>query len=508
MFGGKTMTSIIADQSTILSRILDRAADNLSFEKLLFQLGLDPNNITYSALFDRLSDVFLANINVANICALIGAAFFVATLLTRTMVPLRVFGIISAVFFMAFGALAHDIKTFLLYLLLLPINGIRLYQMITLVKTARSAMQGDTSMEWLKPFMTQRKYRRGDVLFNKGDAANEMFLTVTGKFLVTEIGVELPPGRLMGEIGFLTPDNRRTATVKCTEAGRVLTITYEKLLELYFQNPQFGYYFLVLTSQRLLQNNARLEGIIASTPDKAALMHPIEAQDGDAKTSTAKQETPSTVTWVEESLGPRHATSPGSTEQSPDDRRASAVKVVKRFSLWSGAAGIIPVPFVDLAAVGGIQIQMLHRISQIYGVPFSRNRGKTLVFSLAGSMIPISSGIGAASLIKSVPIVGTAMSATVMPAMSAGATYAIGMTFIQHFASGGTLLDFNPTDYREYLKAQRELWRTRFEARATPKAAASQRDPSTRSNPLRAGLTSSWLPVERALRRWSPPRRG
>jgi CRP-like cAMP-binding protein len=43
----------------------------------------------------------------------------------------------------------------------------------------------------------------------------------------------------------------------------VLTITYEKLLEIYFQNPQFGYYFLVLTSQRLLENNARLEAIIA-----------------------------------------------------------------------------------------------------------------------------------------------------------------------------------------------------------------------------------------------------
>ena len=35
-------------------------------------------------------------------------------------------------------------------------------------------------MEWLKPFMTQRKYRQGDVLFKKGDAANEMFLTGQG----------------------------------------------------------------------------------------------------------------------------------------------------------------------------------------------------------------------------------------------------------------------------------------------------------------------------------------
>ena len=54
-----------------------------------------------------------------------------------------------------------------------------------------------------------------------------------------------------------------SATVECTEDGQVLTITYEKMLEIYFQNPQFGYYFLVLTSQRLLENISRLEAIIA-----------------------------------------------------------------------------------------------------------------------------------------------------------------------------------------------------------------------------------------------------
>src|SRR4029077_16429292 len=118
-------------------------------------------------------------------------------------------------------------------------------------------------MEWLKPFMTERRYRRGDRLFKKDDAATEMYLTVTGKFLVKEINVELPPGRLMGELGFLTPNNRRTGTVECIEDGQVLTITYERLLEIYFQSPQFGYYFLVLTSQRLLENIARMEGIIA-----------------------------------------------------------------------------------------------------------------------------------------------------------------------------------------------------------------------------------------------------
>ncbi len=76
---------------------------------------------------------------------------------------------------------------------------------------------------------------------------------------MTEIGVELPPGRFMGELGFVAPKNRRTQTVKCIEDGDVLTITYEKLLELYFQSPEFGYYFLRLTSERLMQNISRLE---------------------------------------------------------------------------------------------------------------------------------------------------------------------------------------------------------------------------------------------------------
>ena len=258
------MESSSADFSTILNRILDTAADNLRITKIL----VDPNNLTYDALFNRLLEIVLANITLANTFALVGAIFLVATLLMHTMVPLRIANMAGCTFFVAFGALSGNVATFILYLLLLPINAIRLRQMLNLIKRARIATEGDTSLEWLKPFMTERKYRRGDKLFKKDDVATEMFLTVTGKFLVREIDVELPPGRLMGELGFLTPNKRRTATVECIEDGQVMTITYDRLLEIYFQNPQFGYYFLVLTSQRLLENISRLEGIIAQ--DKAA----------------------------------------------------------------------------------------------------------------------------------------------------------------------------------------------------------------------------------------------
>src|SRR3569623_1074692 len=262
------MLSSNADISTILQRVLATAADNFRIAKILVQMGRDPSSITYDALFNRILEILLASITLANLFAVVGAVFFVATLLMQTMVPLRVANMIGCAFFAIFGLLSGNTSTFLLYLLLVPINGFRLRQMLKLVKKARHASQGDMSMEWLKPFMTERKLRRGDNLCKIGDPANEMFLTVTGKFLVKEINVEIPPGCLVVELGFLTPNNRRTGTVTCIEAGQVLAITYERLLEIYFQDPQFGYYFLVLTSQRLFENIARVQDQLKAAQDQ------------------------------------------------------------------------------------------------------------------------------------------------------------------------------------------------------------------------------------------------
>src|SRR6185295_8942670 len=108
--------------ASILDRILDTAADNLRITKILVQMGLDPNNITYDALFDRLLEIVLANITLANMFALVGAIFFVATLLMQRMVPLRVANMVGCAFFATSGALSGSAATFLLYLLLLPVN--------------------------------------------------------------------------------------------------------------------------------------------------------------------------------------------------------------------------------------------------------------------------------------------------------------------------------------------------------------------------------------------------
>jgi uncharacterized protein (DUF697 family) len=157
----------------------------------------------------------------------------------------------------------------------------------------------------------------------------------------------------------------------------------------------------------------------------------------------------------------------------PEQRDQVASKLVDRFAVWSGVAGLIPLPVIDVLAVGGLQLQMLRRLSQIYGVEFSENRGKALIAALAGCMIPATSGMGAASALKAVPVVNILAAGFVMPVLSAGATYAIGKAFVQHFESGGTLLDFNPPDYREFVKAQKEMWESRTKGRSTSSTTAT-----------------------------------
>jgi len=209
-------------------------------------------------------DNLLSFVTLANVLGCIGGIFYVAATSMKTVIPLRIAGIASAFFFFLYGIFSHAIPTIFLYGLLMPLNSYRLYEMIELIKKVRSAASGDLSMDWLEPFMTKRRYRKGSVLFCKGDAAEEMFLAVKGKYLVKELNIEITPGHLFGEMGLLTPGNRRTQTVECVQSGHVLTITYDKVRELYFENPEFGFHFLRLTSERLLQNVARLEARLAA----------------------------------------------------------------------------------------------------------------------------------------------------------------------------------------------------------------------------------------------------
>jgi CRP-like cAMP-binding protein len=97
-----------------------------------------------------------------------------------------------------------------------------------------------------------------------------MYYSVSGRYRLQEMGIEIPTGQVFGDLGLLAPDNRRTQTIECIEDGEVLTATYQQVKELYFQNPQFGFYFLRLTTERLFENIGRLEKELAKKNEMLA----------------------------------------------------------------------------------------------------------------------------------------------------------------------------------------------------------------------------------------------
>src|SRR5262249_34872779 len=191
------------------------------------------------------------------------AGLGIVTFAMQTMIPLRVTGIENNVGKIAFGLLAGIYPTVIQHVILLPINCYRLLEMFNLIKKVEAASEGDHSFEWLRPFMSKRSIKAGEILCRKGDKAFDMYFVVEGRLRLQEIAMDMGPRAVVGELGMMAPDRRRTQTVICTEDGSVLEIAYNRIEQIYHQNPTFGFYFLRLSTQRLFDNIERLGRTLA-----------------------------------------------------------------------------------------------------------------------------------------------------------------------------------------------------------------------------------------------------
>lgn len=196
---------------------------------------------------------------IADAFGYLGALLVIATYSMRTMVPLRIAGLCSNVAMIAYGFFLPAYPVLFLHLILLPLNTWRLREMLDLIREVSAAAKGDLSMDWLKPFMDKKTLKPGQILFNRGDVADEMFFVISGRLRLRELGVDILPGALVGELGLLAPGRTRTQTLEAAEKTELQRISYDRLEQLYFQNPHFGVYFLRLTTARLFENNAKLE---------------------------------------------------------------------------------------------------------------------------------------------------------------------------------------------------------------------------------------------------------
>ena len=189
----------------------------------------------------------------------LGALLTLGTYSMNTMIPLRVVALCANCLFIVYGYMAPVYPQLLLHGLLLPLNSLRLFQMLQLISKVRMASQGDLNMDWLRPFMSKRACKAREVIFRKGDISSAMFYTVSGSYRLSDIEQDVGLGQIIGEVGLIAPDNKRTLTFECIEDGEVLAISYDQVKQLYFQNPKFGFYLLQLVSQRLFQDIARLQ---------------------------------------------------------------------------------------------------------------------------------------------------------------------------------------------------------------------------------------------------------
>ena len=209
--------------------------------------------------------------------AVFASVFVVATTTMRTMIPLRVFGILTNLVLIATAIPGRNYPVILVQLVVLGLNSYRLHQMLQLVRDVKRSVSSNLSMEWLKPFMTERKCASGEVLFYKDEKADSMYYIVSGRYRLVESGIELPVGAIVGEFGMLSPSNVRTQTLECVEGGTILSVTYDQVEQLYVQNPAFAFYFLRLSTARLFENIDKLEKRLAQQTAQVTAAAPAPA---------------------------------------------------------------------------------------------------------------------------------------------------------------------------------------------------------------------------------------
>ena len=193
------------------------------------------------------------------IAAWVAAVLVFSSFFMRTMIPLRIVAIVSNVAFigyallgLVYGVFGRVYPILVLHSGLLPLNVLRLRQLRRLI-AAVHGMTDEDVLRSLVPYMKSERHSSGSVLFKQGDPADRLYLIRQGSIVFLEIDKRIGAGEVFGEVGLFAPQGVRTLTAVCDEPCRLSTISREKSLELYYQNPKFGLFLIRLVSGLVLE---------------------------------------------------------------------------------------------------------------------------------------------------------------------------------------------------------------------------------------------------------------
>jgi small GTP-binding protein len=145
--------------------------------------------------------------------------------------------------------------------------------------------------------------------------------------------------------------------------------------------------------------------------------------------------------------------------QLPQFRREAANKLVRSATLIALAAGLQPVPLVDIPILLGNQIRLVLRVAAVYGEPMNAQHMRELVATIAGGLFMRYLAEEAA---KAMPFGGD----LVAGAIAAAATWSIGQVAIEYFESGKKLTPSQiNASFKRFYRRYRE---TRQEEKLLP----------------------------------------
>ena len=188
----------------------------------------------------------------------LASALVLATFCMKTMIPLRGAAVCSNLAFIVYGLWGGIFPVLILHAVLLPLNVWRGVQMLRLIKRVEAASKGDLSIDWVRPFMKEVRVKAGDIVFNRGDHADRLYMIIIGEIHLEQIDHTLHAGDLFGEIGLFSAEHQRTQTARASSDVDLLWISEGELAQICYQNPGIAFYFLRLTTNRLIANAARV----------------------------------------------------------------------------------------------------------------------------------------------------------------------------------------------------------------------------------------------------------
>jgi CRP/FNR family transcriptional regulator, cyclic AMP receptor protein len=198
----------------------------------------------------------------------IGAALMVASYLMKSMLPLRVVALAANLCLVAYALYTTAWPTIALYLAMIPINLKKVLEIRRLIAAIENAKADTPVADWLLPHMSRRQAKAGEVLWHRGDVANEMVYVHTGRLRLAEHDELLGAGALVGEIGLFAPDNRRTGTIVCDTDCTLYSLSADAMAQLYYLNPKLGFHVMRLVVARLM-HDAELAGAVTRPPPLA-----------------------------------------------------------------------------------------------------------------------------------------------------------------------------------------------------------------------------------------------